>query len=146
MKKILIPFAAIASLSFIAVACDNGGTAVSCESDDDCAGEAENTVCDLDINTCVAPSEPVCADAADCDIANSESPSALTECSADTDCDDGELCITDGVGDTYCSLDPDGLACSDIDASFTEATFDGKTTCVVDSGNTCDDDGQCVAE
>jgi hypothetical protein len=150
MKKIstLLATASIATLAALTAAADcagGGGVAVDCETDEDCAGELENTICDLDLGVCVAPAEDVCADAVDCDLANSASPSEATDCASDADCTD-TVCVADGVGVTYCALAPDAdLPCADIDATFTEATVDGKEVCVVDSGNACTE-GQCVAE
>lgn len=128
------------------VACDDGSVAVDCTADADCANEVDNTVCDTDVGVCVAPSDPTCADDADCDLANSASPSTATDCSADADCDaaGGEVCVADGVDTTYCVLEDDGVtACADIDATFSTVTVDGKDVCVVSSGESCTD-GQCV--
>jgi hypothetical protein len=155
MKKIstLLATASIATLAALTAAADcagGGGVAVDCETDEDCAGELENTICDLDLGVCVAPAEDVCADAVDCDLANSASPSTATDCetSDDSGCDaaGGEVCVADGVGVTYCVLaDDPALPCADIDDTFASATVDGKDVCVVDSGNACTE-GQCVGE
>lgn len=140
---------ALAGVAAFTVACDDGGASVDCTADADCANEAENTVCDPDVLVCVAPSDPTCADDADCDLANSDSPTSAEACTADSDCDSSNgpaVCVTDGVGTTYCAIE-DGAgveSCAENAAGpFDVATVDGKDVCVVSSGQSCTD-GQCV--
>lgn len=145
MKSILaLSTLGVAAVLSFTVACDNEGSAVSCTTDADCANETDNTTCDTDVGVCVAPAEDVCADATDCDLANSDTPSEAKDCSGDGDCGADEVCVADGVGTTYCVLADDGTtACADIDATFTTVTVDGKDVCVVDAGQDCTE-GQCV--
>ena len=144
MKK-LSNLLAIASLTLLgilssAAACGSESAIESCEADADC--ETAGDVC-ID-GSCLAPT---CADDADCDLANSASPSVQSDCEADADCDaaGGEVCVNDGVGTPYCVLadsDDAGQGCEEIDASFSVAAIDGANVCVVDSGQSCE--GQCT--
>ena len=126
----------------------SGSNIVSCTADTDCA---DGEVCGIaDGETEGSCLTPQCADATDCDLANSASPSTPSECTADADCDadGGEVCVADGVGATYCVLgdsDNEGESCADLD--FVSVTVDGKAVCVASAGQTCDAaTATCIAE
>jgi hypothetical protein len=149
MKKTVLSLATIAAASFLSMAADCSGTnIVACAADTDCA---DGEVCGIaDGETEGSCLTPQCADVADCDLANSASPSTATECAADADCDaaGGEVCVADGVGTTYCVLansDAAGESCVELD--FVSVTVDGKDVCVVSSGQACDAaTATCIAE
>ena len=145
MKKSLLSLATLVAASALSMAADCAGTdsaITACTADTDCA---EGEICDVAAETCVTP---VCADDADCDLANTDSPSTPSTCTADADCDEagGEVCVADGVGETYCVLaDSTNAGESCVDLGFVVATVDSKDVCVADSGDSCDDAGQCTA-
>lgn len=142
MKKTLLSLAALVAVLSVTAACDSGSNITACTADTDCA---DTEICDTVAEQCITP---VCADDADCDLANSDSPSAATDCTADADCDaaGGEVCVADGVGTTYCVLaDSANPGESCVELSFEVATIDGKDVCVAASGETCDT-GSCVAQ
>jgi len=143
MKKLstLLAVSTLAAFGvlFSTAACDDGSNIEDCEADADCSVAGD--VC-IDLQ-CLAPT---CADDADCDLADKDSPSVASDCEADADCAaaDGEVCVNDGVGNPFCVLadsDDAGQGCEELGA-FVVATIDGAAVCVSDSGQSCE--GQCV--
>ena len=135
----------------IAVACDDGGTSVTCEVDDDCVDEAVNTVCDPDVLVCVAPSDPVCENDTDCDLQDTGtgSPIADTADFAGT-CEDEDFVTIIGFdGVEYCALEENAdFSCADdLDgdevAVSAELAAGGTTDVCVLVDGTCSEDGQC---
>jgi hypothetical protein len=142
MKKTLLSLAALVAVLSVTAACDTGTNVTACTADTDCL---TTEICDTVAEQCITP---VCADDADCDLANSDSPSLASDCTADADCDaaGGEVCVADGVGATYCVLADSanaGEGC--VDLGFEVASIDGKDVCVAASGEACDT-GSCVAQ
>ena len=154
MKKTLLALSAIVATAFVAVACDTGG-ARKCTADTQCA---EDEICQIDADAeegLCSVFSPICAADVDCDLANSASPSFAIACTDAASCSTGEPdscrlednsdfceCVSDGVGETYC------VATQEADQSCgvgSPATADGKAVCLVDANETCDVDGQCVA-
>ena len=129
------------------VACDDGGTAVSCTSDADCANEVENTVCDTDVEVCVVPDEPVCEDDTDCDLQDTGTGSPVADpadfangCEADD-----FVTIVGFDGNEYCAQeDTVDFPCAATETAVTADKKAGGTVsvCVLADG-TCDEDGQC---
>ena len=153
MKKTLLALSAVVATAFIAVACDTGGAA-KCTEDTDCA---EDEICQIDADAeegLCSVFSPVCDADVDCDLANSDSPSIALACTDAASCStadpeacrlednsDACECVEDGVGETYCVLSPEA---DDTCLVGSPASAGGKDVCLVDSNETCDEDGQCV--
>jgi hypothetical protein len=153
MMKKLLPFAAMSALALV-TACDNGGSAVDCTADADCADEEVNTQCDIsegdETGVCVAPSEEQCEDDADCDISDTGSGSnqfGKDELDAgNDDCEDEDfVTVVAFDGTEICALGSDGDPCVDSEAVQADAPGGGEVEICVVARNTCDEEAQCVA-
>ena len=156
MKSVLaLSTLGLAALLSVTVACDNGGSAFECTTDDDCASAdnpvAENTVCDADTSVCVAPSDPVCENDTDCDLQDTGAGSPIADtadfangCEAEdyvtiVGFDGNEYCALEDSADFSCADDLDG----DEVAVDAEKKAGGTVSVCVLADGTCSEDGQC---
>lgn len=141
MKKLIALCSIPASILAFTLACD-GGSAVDCETDADCAeGEACLPVSDVDESLICQTAE--CAENADCQIGFNNQDGTLAAnaaCQAAGDCPDGETCALGFNGEGSCVLNgacPEGTAGA---ATITADLAGGST------GEVCVDEAtQCVS-
>ncbi len=154
MMKKLLPFAAMSALAFV-TACDNGGAAVDCTSDADCANEEVNTFCDIsegeETGVCIAPVDAQCEEDVDCDISDTGAGTnqyGLEDLDpASNSCEDeAAVTIVAFDGTELCAIESDNGDCSAAggEAVDAEAKAGGTVEICVVGLNTCGDDQQCT--
>lgn len=128
-----IPFA-ILGLTF---ACDNDSAAIDCVSDTDCP--ADQPTCDPGLSICVAESEPQCTEDIECQVTDL---GGSDECSANSECAAGEVCVDGSDATAHCILTSSGGCKGFGEATVDDTAGDSQTICVDDSVG-CNADGDC---
>jgi hypothetical protein len=140
MKKlaVLLP-AALAFALALVPACD-GSNVVPCETDDDCADNADAPVCDTDLGQCVGEeAEPACTEDVQCQV---DEFGGGDECDDNAGCGADEVCATGSEGKNYCVIGP---PCAGGTSEATAPGPDGDQTFCTDDAASCGEDGECVS-